>query len=107
MSKEERTRKAADSGLEKGTDLYLFVEGSLAMLDKPAPGVTSATKITNLLATDTGLDADRGEDMLTCAIDMACGREDHRGVESVELRHNADDTIDLHARFAPKPKTDE
>jgi len=103
MSKEERTRKAADLGLEKGSDLYLFVEGSLPMLDKPLPGIVDRNvKISNLLSTDTGLDADRGEDMLICAIDMATGRDDHRGVESIELRHNDDDTVDLHARFAPK-----
>jgi len=106
MSKEERTRKAADANLEKGSELYLFVDGVLPMLDKPLPGITDrSAKISNLLATDTGLAADRGEDMLSCAVDMATGRDDHRGVESIELRHNSDDTVDLHARFAPKERS--
>lgn len=106
MSKENDETIRQDG--ERASRIQEHMAFTEKMLDKPlATSVTRVSKVANLLVANTDLPASTGDDILEDAIFTSRGRNNHRGVESVELRHNADDTIDLHARFAPKPKTDE
>ncbi|QNR51778.1 hypothetical protein Xoosp14_87 [Xanthomonas phage Xoo-sp14] len=103
MSKGQDIRETAMGKLKLIEEQVLFVEGTLGMLDLPTPaGTTRTSKITNLLSRGTGLPSEHSEELLNLGVAMAYGRENHRDLDSIELRHNGDDTIDLHARFAPK-----